>query len=221
MRRAFLRAASTRTGSVATLFDIPVSNNGARARMILYYKQIDDTEVTIASPADLGGMDSSAFLELNPHGKVPCLVTTERKEAIPESDTIARFLCAKFADRAPDLMPAEPMAAMRCDRITRHHDMYVASIQTALYKVAGSAGPGIFPPFGSQGSRAEALAELVKQVGALDALIDNDGPYLLGAQVRRSLDAQAPYVAIAWRLSATLYGRAPINAPTSLACVHR
>ena len=37
------------------LFDLPVSNNGARVRMILYYKGLE-AEVDIVSPKELGGL---------------------------------------------------------------------------------------------------------------------------------------------------------------------
>jgi len=52
--------------SVGTLYDVPVSNNGARCRMILYYKGIGPDEVAIVSPMDLGGLKSEAFLAKNP-----------------------------------------------------------------------------------------------------------------------------------------------------------
>ena len=39
-----------------TLYDLPVSNNGARVRMLLYYKDVKDVE--IVSPMELGGLRS-------------------------------------------------------------------------------------------------------------------------------------------------------------------
>ena len=38
-----------------TLYDMPVSNNGARCRMIIYYKAVED-KVDIVSPGSLGGL---------------------------------------------------------------------------------------------------------------------------------------------------------------------
>ena len=111
--------------SVGTLYDIPVSNNGARCRMILYYKEVPVTELAIVSPEAVGGLSSPEYLKLNPHGKMP-LLQLASGETFPESDTIARFLCAAFSDRAPQLMPPGALLAARCDRICRHHDLYIA-----------------------------------------------------------------------------------------------
>ena len=56
------------------LIDMPVSNNGARVRMVLYYKQLEAL-VDVVSPADAyGGLKTPAFLALNPQGKMPILV---------------------------------------------------------------------------------------------------------------------------------------------------
>ena len=38
-------------------------------------------------------------------------------ESIPESDTIARFLCATFASRAPTISPTDPLEAARVDAV--------------------------------------------------------------------------------------------------------
>lgn len=167
--------------TVGTLYDVPVSNNGARARMVLLYKLVPESEVAVVSPAELGGLKSEAYLAANPQGKMP-LLTLGTGESIPESDTIARYLCARFAERGPALQPAEPLAAARSDRICRLHDIYLAPVQTAMYKVAGSGGSQAFPPFGGFGSRAAALDELVRQLRVLETYADEGGPYLLGAE---------------------------------------
>ena len=53
-----------------TLYDMPVSNNGARARMLLYYKGVED-QVEIVSPAVFkGGLRSDEYLALNPQATV-------------------------------------------------------------------------------------------------------------------------------------------------------
>lgn len=107
--------------SVGTLYDVPVSNNGARCRMVLYYKQITEAEVAIVSPAALGGLKSADFLAINPQGKMPTLVLSADGTPLPESDTIARFLVSKFADRGPQLQPTDPEAAALCDRCVPTH----------------------------------------------------------------------------------------------------
>mmetsp|Transcript_31276 Transcript_31276/g.71888 ORF Transcript_31276/g.71888 Transcript_31276/m.71888 type:complete len:395 (-) Transcript_31276:172-1356(-) len=165
--------------SVGTLYDVPVSNNGARCRMVLSWLKVSASEVAVVSPALLGGLKSEAYLEANPQGKMP-LLTTPAGEAIPESDTICRFLCATFAGRGPQLIPTDPLEAARSDRICRLHDVYLGAVQSAMYKVAGSGGPQTFPPFGPFGSREAALGELVSQLRVLESYMDEHGPYIVG-----------------------------------------
>ena len=101
--------------SKPTLYDMPVSNNGARARMLLYYKGVED-QVEIVSPAVFkGGLRSDEYLALNPQAKMPLLVEADGL-AIPESDTIARHLRDRFADAGPSFVPA---GLVGCPRTVR------------------------------------------------------------------------------------------------------
>lgn len=177
--RCLARMSLGSTPSVGTLFDVPVSNNGARCRMVLYYKQISKAEIAVVSPAELGGLKSEAYLKANPQGKMPLLVLADG-HSIPESDTISRYLCSRFSAQGPSLTPSDPLTAARSDAICRLHDIYLAPVQTAMYKVAGSGGP--FPPFGGFGSRAAALQEIVRQLKVLESYADEQGPYLVGAE---------------------------------------
>ena len=55
----------------STLYDMPVSNNGARVRFILKAKGLEKKGyVKIVPPSDLGGLKSEAYLKLNPQGKM-------------------------------------------------------------------------------------------------------------------------------------------------------
>lgn len=160
------------TSAKSTLYDLPVSNNGARCRIILYKKEIPDEEVTIASPMDLGGLKTPEYLALNPQGKMP-LLSIKDGMSIPESDTICRYLMNTYADKGPDFLPNDP----RSNLISRIHDMYITTIQGALYKAT--------PPFGIYGTRSDAFNELKKQLKVIDDLIENDkdGIYLCGNEV--------------------------------------
>lgn len=153
----------------STLYDLPVSNNGARCRLILYKKCITADEVTIASPMELGGLKSPEFLKLNPQGKMPVLVTDGM--SIPESDTICRYFLSTYADKGPSFLPDDP----RSNLIARIHDMYITTIQGCLYKAA--------PPFGIYGTRSDALNELKKQLNIIEDLVSDDGLYLCGNDV--------------------------------------
>jgi len=130
-------------------------------------KQIPESEVTIRSPMDLGGLKSPAYLEMNPQGKMPLLSTPDF--ALPESDTICRFLLTEYPGE-PSFLPD----AARSNLIARIHDMYLTTIQGCLYKAT--------PPFGTFGTRKAAIEEFRKQLGILDDLVQG-GNYLLGEEV--------------------------------------
>jgi glutathione S-transferase len=149
-----------------------VSNNGARCRVIIYKKGIED-QVRIASPMDIGGLKSPEYLALNPQGKMPLLVADEI--TLPESDTICRYLLDRFSESSPSFMPSTAAARARSDLLCRLHDMYVTTIQGALYKAT--------PPFGIYGSRLEALDELRRQLLVLNDAADATGPYLAGKEL--------------------------------------
>ena len=157
----------------ATLYDMPVSNNGARARIIIYKKKISKAEVDIVSPMELGGLKSPEYLKLNPQGKMPLLTVEGSSFAIPESDTICRYLLSTYADVGPSFLPNDAKSNL----IARLHDMYLTTIQGCLYKAT--------PPFGIYGTRKDAIDEFRKQMNVIDDLIDadKDGIYLCGSEV--------------------------------------
>jgi len=160
--------------SIPTLYDMPVSNAGARCRIIIYKKGLTlGTDIVIKPPSDLGGLKSPEYLALNPQGKMPLLVTED--DAIPESDTIARHLLDRFAAAGPSFRPAGLKARTKSDLLCRLHDVYIQPIQGCMYKAV--------PPFGAFSSRAAALAELRKQLLVLDAAADAEGPYLAGPEL--------------------------------------
>jgi diadenosine tetraphosphate (Ap4A) HIT family hydrolase/glutathione S-transferase len=160
------------------LYDVPVSNNGARCRIILYKKNIPESEVTIVSPLDLGGLKSDAYLKINPLGKMPALVCRgEANFNLPESDTICRYLMSKYVNIGPSFQPDNAKSNL----IARLHDMYLTTIQGCMYKATGN--------FGIYGTRKDALAEYSKQLHVIEDLIDDDntssggGMYLCGPDV--------------------------------------
>ncbi len=157
--------------ATATLFDAPVSNHGARCRLILYKKEIPSSEVSIVSPGEIGGLKSPEYLARNPSGKMPLLTCPDLNLHIAESDTIARYLCSKYADRGPSFLPEDP----RSNLIARIHDIYISPIQSCLYK---------YPPFATFGTRKDAIAELIKQLNIIEShIVDGSGPFLCGQDV--------------------------------------
>lgn len=79
------------------LYDMPVSNNGARCRFILYKKRLSD-QYSIEPPSNIGGLKSEQYLKLNPQGKMPLLVMEGGRELLPESEVIVQYLLDKHRD---------------------------------------------------------------------------------------------------------------------------
>ena len=160
--------------SRSILYDKPVSNNGARCRAIIYKKGLSEKDVTIKNPNEVGGLRSEEYLKINPQGKMPCLVCHETGLNIAESDTIARYLMARYSDMGPSFQPDNPKSNL----IARLHDIYLTTIQGFMYKATG--------PFGRFGTRKDAMSEYIRQLQVIEDLIDyqdKDGIYLCGADI--------------------------------------
>lgn len=163
------------TLSTSTLYDMPVSNHGARVRLLVYKRGLEEL-VHIKSPRELGGLNSPDYLALNPQGKMPLLVEADTGLTVWESDAICRHLLDKHATdgTGPSLLPSDLSARTRSNMIVRLHDAYIGPIQGCLYKPT--------PPFGAFGSRSAAIKELISQLAVAEDLCDADGPYLTGAE---------------------------------------
>ena len=129
----------------------------------------------MVSPETLGGLQSEEYLRINPQGKMPALVVqifdANKKFGLSESDTIARYLLSKYAGVGPTFQPYNPLS----NQIARFHDMYLTTIQGCLYKTS--------PPFGTYGTRQDALMEFQHQLQILDKLVIDDGLYLCGPEI--------------------------------------
>ena len=157
-----------------TLYDVPVSNHGARVRMLLYKRGLED-KVNVVSPQAIGGLRSPEYLALNPQGKMPLLVDEDGGSTVWESDAICRHLLDKFSDLPGgvcSMWPATLAARTLSEVISSHHDTYIGPIQGCLYKPV--------PPFGRFASRADAIRELCAQLRVIEDLVDPTGPYLTG-----------------------------------------
>lgn len=167
------------------LYDMPVSNHGARLRMIIKAKGIDE-KIRIQSPTDVGGLKSPEYIALNPLGKMPAFITSSN-DCIPESDTIARYILEKYPN-SPTFISSNIDVKYLSEKLCRFHDIYISSIQGCMYRAPGS----VFGAFGTD--RVTALNELKK----LLIMIENEinkfetnheqelgklGPFLCGSEV--------------------------------------
>lgn len=166
-------SAATPTSSMHILYDLPVSNNGAKCRLIMYKKGIPKDEVDIVSPMDVGGLKSEEYLAMNPQGKMPLLRVKETGMCIPESDTICRYLMSSYGNMGPSFQPDN----VQSNLIARFHDTYLSPLQGCMYKAV--------PPFANFATRKDALVEFQKQMQIIDDMIDEerDGIYLCGKDV--------------------------------------
>jgi glutathione S-transferase/diadenosine tetraphosphate (Ap4A) HIT family hydrolase len=163
-----------------TLYEIPVSNNGARCRLILYKKKLSE-EIAVQPPSVLGGLQSDLYRSCNPEGKMPLFIRNGSKEEeedlvhIFESDTIARYLLQEYRHLPPSFQPENP----RSNLMARIHDMYLTTTQGCLYKAK--------PPFGPFYTRQDAIQEFLRQLHILADLMapsaTMDGTYLCGTEV--------------------------------------
>jgi len=155
-----------------TLYDVPVSNNGARVRLLMYWKGLDML-VDVVDPGAIGGIKSEAYLALNPQGKMPT-AHLPSDLALPESEVIAQYLLHAFEQTGPKLIPEDPEVRAIAALATRIHDQYLAPIQGCMYR-----GPMDVE------ARADGISQIAKQMDVLEsvaALTKNDGPFLAGAE---------------------------------------
>lgn len=150
------------------LYDVPVSNNGARVRCLIYKKGLHD-QITIKSPADIGGLSSEQFQSLNPYRKMPVLLLQDGT-AFPESQVIESYILDKFRGVGPDLIPGTPELRAHAILMARIHDQYIAPIQGCLYK-----------PMDSTEERAKQVAQLSQQLDILEQYCL--GPYMCGEEL--------------------------------------
>ena len=178
-RRASRGAAAPRRAALQTvaagkniLYDVPVSNNGARNRLIIYWKGLED-QFAITNPSEIDGIKSPRYLAMNPQGKMPLLVTADGL-ALPESEVISQYICHAFAENSgPELIPEDPETRAICALATRIHDLYVVPIQGCMYR----AGYDVK-------TRADQLAEVAKQLDVIEGVMNlrTDGPFVGGRE---------------------------------------
>ncbi|KAL9191594.1 hypothetical protein ACHAXT_001300 [Thalassiosira profunda] len=172
-------SASTTSTADHVLYDMPVSNNGARCRIILYKKGISSQQVEIVSPMALGGLKSEEYMKKFPQGLMPCLSIQKKDNAygidsLAESDVIARYLLSEYATLGPSFLPNHP----KSNQICRWHDVYLTTIQGCLYKPASRL------PLGDYADRKGALAAYRKHLKVIEGFLgDGERTYLCGEEI--------------------------------------
>ena len=169
-----------------TLFDVPISNNGARVRFLLYKKGLEK-EVDVIPPQDIGGLKSADYMALNPQGKMPLLILPDGT-SIPESQVIESYILDKYKGTGPDLLPPTPELRALATLAARIHDLYMAPIQGCMYK-----------PMPSPGQRAVQLYQINFQLNVLEEMVV--GPFFCGKEISFADSALFPtFVFYTWIL---------------------
>lgn len=160
------RAPARTALEAATLYDMPISNNGAKVRLLIYKKGLD---VNIVPPSELGGLKSEEYMKVSPVGKMPALMC-EDGTPLCESQVIMDYLSDKYAETGPSYVPSTPEGRAKAAQAARLADMYITSIQGAMYR-----GPMDIA------KRAADIGEINKQLDILETVVD--GPYIVGDEM--------------------------------------
>lgn len=158
--------------SLGTLYDVPVSNNGARVRLTARWLDLDRRiDVVDPNKAFEKGIKDAAYARVNPQMKMPTLVLASGT-CLPESEVICLYL-RDVADAAavgrctPESAEARANAALA----TRVHDVYLGPIQGAMYR-----GPM------DRKTRAGQIAEIKRQLDVLEEIAGRTpGDFIAGA----------------------------------------
>src|SRR5215210_554129 len=102
-----------------------------RAVLVARVKGID---LPVEMPAD--GIKSESFLQLNPLGRMPCLVDGDF--VLPESAVIAEYL--DEAHPGPKLLPEDVKERARVRLLARLVDLYVVPEAGALFNARANPG---------------------------------------------------------------------------------
>ncbi|KST66134.1 glutathione S-transferase family protein [Mastigocoleus testarum] len=112
------------------LYYAPASSYSQRVLISLYEKEIDFTAIEVNL---FEAQARSQYLQINPFGKIPTLITDEG-EVLHEACIIIEYLdrCSKGSQKR--LIPKDPKLALEVRMLERIIDIYVNAGREALFK---------------------------------------------------------------------------------------
>ncbi|CAL55097.1 Glutathione S-transferase, N-terminal [Ostreococcus tauri] len=165
--------------AIGTLYDVPVSNNGARVRLLARWLNLyDDISVVDPNKEYAKGIKDPGYGRLNPQLKMPTMVLASGT-AIPESEVICGYL-KDVAERDALERTTPKTAEQRANAALaiRIHDVYLAPIQGSMYR-----GPM------DRKTRSEQIAEIKRQLDVLEDVAGRDAGDFIAGEVRSGADA--------------------------------
>jgi len=126
------------TDAKPILISVPVGNNPARVRMLIYHKGLEN-EIDLKTPADYGGLQSEQYRNLNPQGKIPVLILPDGT-ALFEARVICGYICDRWSGVGPSMSAATPELRAKSALIHQVHDMYIASANSSNPSVTATQG---------------------------------------------------------------------------------
>jgi len=171
------------------LISVPVGNNPARIRLLIYLKGIED-QIQLKTPFDYGGMQSDEYKRINPQGKMPVLILPDGT-TIYESKVISGYILDRWNGTGPKLQASTPEARALAAQINAIHDLYVASPNASDPRVTATQGC-MYKPVDviDADSRALKVAEIAKQLDVLEGLMK--GPFCVGEDMTEADLAMYP-----------------------------
>lgn len=207
---------STRPSSAVTqptLISVPVGNNPARVRLLIYLKGLE-SEIAMKTPADYGGIASPEYRAMNPQGKIPVLLLPDGSTMF-EAAVIAGYIADRWRDSGPStLLAPTPELRARAALINQVHDIYIASPNSSDPSVTANQG-AMYKPVDiiDAPARAGKVAELSKQLRVLEKLVV--GPLCCGDFLTQADLALYPTFQFFRRLLPAVFGWEVGVSPTS------
>ena len=162
------------SSGVPILYDVPVSNHGARIRMVMYAKGLIEKGVAaIESPMVAfpdGGLRSPGYTSISPQQKMPVLNVEDKKLVIAEASACCRYVVERFRSESPPFESESAEERAVSNMIECIHDSYISGIQGCMYKAMDVE------------ERLAKLRELKKQLDILEVHL-GEGPFAAGAAV--------------------------------------
>jgi glutathione S-transferase len=164
------------------LYQTYLSPFPTRVRLMLYAKGID---VEIIEPPGFhgDGQSKGEYLEVNPIGRVPCLVLDDGR-TLPESEVICEYLEEAFPE--PSLHPRDPWQKAQMRLLARISDIYLVMAMLPLFIMVAR------PPGEWEQDKIETqLAEIADALDYLDEYIGTGG-YAVGDSLSQADGALVP-----------------------------